>query len=101
MNEDLYHRIRDKLWETREHCDYKRAWFPEGWTCVDIDAFAKELAEWLGCLAAENRRDELIEQAKLIIERIGTTGCGCEDSEWAGKASGWINSYNGWRSADA
>ena len=39
--------ITDKLEQTRD-CKMKQAWWPEGWTCVNIGVFAKELAELIG-----------------------------------------------------
>jgi len=37
--------IEKMLEATREHCAFKKAFIPEGWTCVQIKKFAKELAK--------------------------------------------------------
>ena len=39
--------IRLKLEETTKHCEFKRAFIPEGFACVKIDKFAEELAKYL------------------------------------------------------
>ena len=38
--------IINKLKHTR-NCKFKAAWIPKGWACVEINTFAKELAEEL------------------------------------------------------
>ena len=41
------------------------------------------------CLQLEQQK-ELLEQAKYVIERIGTTACGCEDSGVFEKVKAWL-----------
>lgn len=37
--------IREKLASTRDRCAFKKAWIPEGWACVSIESFARELTK--------------------------------------------------------
>ena len=37
--------IIKKLSDTKDNCDFKKAWLPKGWACVKIKYFAKELAK--------------------------------------------------------
>jgi hypothetical protein len=39
--------IKKALVATRENCEFKKAFIPEGFTCVNIDNFSKELSEIL------------------------------------------------------
>ena len=46
--------IYDSLMATRKGCEFKEAWIPEGWACVNIEKFSnlvaekiqKEIEEW-------------------------------------------------------
>lgn len=35
----------------------------------------------------------LLDEAFEIIDRIGTTGCGCESTEWLRRKEAWINEF--------
>ena len=37
--------IKDKLEATINGCEFKTAWIPKGWACVNIDKFSKFLAK--------------------------------------------------------
>jgi len=43
---DLVRIIEDALNQTRK-CEFKRAWIPRGWACVNIKEFSKYLARKL------------------------------------------------------
>lgn len=43
----LIHIFKLKLTESKNHCDFKRAFIPSGWSCVQIETFSKFLAEEL------------------------------------------------------
>ena len=37
--------IKNKLLWSRNHCHFKKAFFPKNWTCVEINKFSKELTK--------------------------------------------------------
>lgn len=37
--------IKNKLRRSRDSCEFKKAWIPEGWACVPVERFAEELKE--------------------------------------------------------
>lgn len=37
--------IKNKLLKSRDSCEFKKAWIPEGWACVPVEKFADELKE--------------------------------------------------------
>ena len=41
---NLENLIKNKL-NTTLNCDFKKKWFPKGYTCVNIEVFSKELAK--------------------------------------------------------
>ena len=38
-------------------------------------------------------QDELLEEAYRQLERVGTTGCGCEDTGWLRRNQKWLAEY--------
>ena len=40
--------IEKVLTRSREHCEFKKAWIPKGWTCVNIKKCAEDIAKELG-----------------------------------------------------
>ena len=37
--------IKKSLSDTVDHCEFKKAWLPNGWAVVNIKTFPKELAK--------------------------------------------------------
>jgi len=48
MQDKFRQTIKDFLTKTRNRCYFKKAFLPKGWTCIQINKFAKELAKKLG-----------------------------------------------------
>ena len=40
IGKELEQLIKKALKDTRENCEFKKAWIPAGWACVNIDVFA-------------------------------------------------------------
>lgn len=44
-SDKLQRLVEQKLYDSSERCEFKKAFIPEGWACVPIKKFAEELAK--------------------------------------------------------
>lgn len=45
MEEKIKSLIERRLIDTKERCRFKKAFIPDGWSCVEPGVFAKEVAQ--------------------------------------------------------
>jgi len=45
MKKNIEEVIKKLLEDTKANCEFKKAWIPDGWACVPINMFSKELAK--------------------------------------------------------
>jgi len=43
IQDELKGLIESELLKTKENCNFKKAWLPKGWVCVQPKRFAEEL----------------------------------------------------------